>query len=90
MVSVVPGDSVKPTAKSDKAAVVDGTCLWENPVYETVKFNQDSKSGKVHERIYYFIVGTVMKSYTKTNFYAYVSCQVVLIINPLCCIVGDI
>lgn len=29
-----------------------------NPVYETVKFNREPKSGKIHERKYYFAVGT--------------------------------
>ncbi|KAK4435305.1 hypothetical protein Salat_0693900 [Sesamum alatum] len=58
MISVVPADVGKPTVKSDKAAVRDGSCFWENPVYETVKFNRDPKSGKIHERIYYFVVGT--------------------------------
>ncbi|XP_075518012.1 uncharacterized protein LOC142552208 isoform X1 [Primulina tabacum] len=58
MVSLIPGDTGKPTAKSDKAVVRDGRCLWENPVYETVKFNREPKSGKIHERKYYFAVGT--------------------------------
>ncbi|XP_073137964.1 uncharacterized protein [Henckelia pumila] len=58
MISLVPADTGKPTLKSDKAVVRDGSCYWENPVYETVRFNRDSKSGKVLERIYYFVVGT--------------------------------
>ncbi|KAL8503351.1 hypothetical protein ACS0TY_022186 [Phlomoides rotata] len=58
MISVVPSDTGKPTVKSGKAMIRDGRCLWENAVYETVKFNQDPRSGKVLERIYYFILGT--------------------------------
>ncbi|KAL7123073.1 hypothetical protein ACP275_01G083100 [Erythranthe tilingii] len=58
MISVVPSDIGKPTVKSDKASVRDGSCFWENPVYETVKFSRDPKSGKIHERIYHFVVGT--------------------------------
>ncbi|KAG8374914.1 hypothetical protein BUALT_Bualt10G0045100 [Buddleja alternifolia] len=58
MISVVPADAGKPSVKSDKAAVREGSCFWENPVYETVKFNREPKSGKIHERIYYFVVGT--------------------------------
>ncbi|KAL3652655.1 hypothetical protein CASFOL_002336 [Castilleja foliolosa] len=58
MVSVVPADAGKPTVKSDKAPVRNGGCFWENPVYESVKFSRDPKSGKIHERIYYFVVGT--------------------------------
>ncbi|CAA3025314.1 Hypothetical predicted protein [Olea europaea subsp. europaea] len=58
MVSVVPADVGKPSVKSEKAIVRDGVCFWENPVYETVKLYRDSKSGKIHEKIYHFIVGT--------------------------------
>lgn len=58
MVSLVPADTGKPTEKSDKAVARDGRCLWENPVYETVKFNREPKSGKIHERKYHFVVGT--------------------------------
>lgn len=59
MISVVPADVGKPTVKSEKALVRDGSCFWENAVYETVKFSREPKSGKIHERIYYFVVGTV-------------------------------
>ncbi|CAI9755436.1 unnamed protein product [Fraxinus pennsylvanica] len=58
MISVVPADVGKPSVKSEKAIVRDGACLWENPVYETVKLNREPKSGKIHEKIYYFVVGT--------------------------------
>lgn len=57
--SVVPGDVGKPTARLDKATVRDGSCKWENPVYETVKFVRDAKSGKINEKIYYFLVSMV-------------------------------
>lgn len=59
MVSLIPADTGKPTEKSDKAVARDGRCLWENPVYETVKFNREPKSGKILERKYHFVVGTV-------------------------------
>ncbi|KAL6501681.1 hypothetical protein OROGR_026814 [Orobanche gracilis] len=58
VISIVPADAGKPTVKSDQALVRDGSCFWDNPVYESVKFNRDPKSGKIHERIYYFVVGT--------------------------------
>ncbi|KAL8543723.1 hypothetical protein ACS0TY_004329 [Phlomoides rotata] len=58
MISLVPADVGKPTVKSDKASVRDGSCIWDNPVYESVKFNRDPKSGKIHEKIYYFVIGT--------------------------------
>ncbi|MCD7460870.1 hypothetical protein HAX54_044633 [Datura stramonium] len=58
MVSVVPADVGKPTVRSEKATVRDGSCYWENGVLETVKFAREPKSGKIHERIYNFVVGT--------------------------------
>ncbi|XP_023550486.1 myosin-3-like isoform X5 [Cucurbita pepo subsp. pepo] len=54
--SVVPGDVGKPTARLDKVTVTDGSCKWETPVYETVKFVRDTKSGKINEKTYYFLV----------------------------------
>ncbi|XP_055819629.1 uncharacterized protein LOC129888685 isoform X2 [Solanum dulcamara] len=58
MISVVPADVGKPTLKLEKAPVRDGSCYWEKAVLETVKFIQEPKSGKIHEKIYYFILGT--------------------------------
>ncbi|CAA7041897.1 unnamed protein product [Microthlaspi erraticum] len=57
-ISVVPGDVGKPTGKAEKAMVLDGHCRWESPVYETVKFLQDVKTGKVNQRIYHLTVST--------------------------------
>ncbi|CAH2048132.1 unnamed protein product [Thlaspi arvense] len=56
--SLVPGDVGKPTARSEKAVVSDGQCRWEIPVYETVKFLKDAKTGKVNQMIYHLIVST--------------------------------
>lgn len=58
MVSVVPADVGKPTVRSEKATVRDGNCYWENAVLETVKFVREPKTGKIHEKIYNFVVGT--------------------------------
>ncbi|KAA8522386.1 hypothetical protein F0562_013253 [Nyssa sinensis] len=58
MIAVVPVDVGKPTARLGKAAIRDGSCHWESPVYETVKFVREPKTGKIHERIYHFIVST--------------------------------
>ncbi|KAF3502722.1 hypothetical protein F2Q69_00040779, partial [Brassica cretica] len=58
ILSLVPGDVGKPTARSEKAVVRDGQCRWEIPVYETVKFLKDAKTGKVNQRIYHLIVST--------------------------------
>lgn len=63
--SLVPGDIGKPTARSEKAVVKDGHCRWEIPVYETVKFLKDAKTGKVNQRIYHLIVSTTVSNYKK-------------------------
>ncbi|OWM79532.1 hypothetical protein CDL15_Pgr022944 [Punica granatum] len=55
-VSLMPDNAGKPTVKLEKAVVQDGTCAWEHPVYETVKLIRESKTGKIHEKIYHFIV----------------------------------
>lgn len=57
--SIIPGDVGKPTTRLENATVRDGVCRWENPVYETVKFIQEQKTGKINERIYHFVVSTV-------------------------------
>ncbi|KAE9452091.1 hypothetical protein C3L33_16008, partial [Rhododendron williamsianum] len=46
MISLVPADVGKPTVRSEKAAIRDGSCYWENPVYEAVKLFQEPKSGR--------------------------------------------
>ncbi|KAK9277120.1 hypothetical protein L1049_006659 [Liquidambar formosana] len=56
MISVVPADVGRPTARLEKSAVRDGSCYWENPVCETVKFVQEPKTGKIHERVYHFLI----------------------------------
>ncbi|XWS48945.1 hypothetical protein CRYUN_Cryun13aG0120800 [Craigia yunnanensis] len=56
MITVVPGDGGKPTIKLEKATIQGGNCRWENPVYETVKFVREPKTGKINERIYHFIL----------------------------------
>ncbi|XP_057415984.1 uncharacterized protein LOC130710662 [Lotus japonicus] len=58
VLSIVPGDIGKVTTRLEKALVRGGVCRWENPVYETVKFIQDPKTGKFSERVYYFVVST--------------------------------
>nr|XP_011470373.1 PREDICTED: LOW QUALITY PROTEIN: centromere protein F-like [Fragaria vesca subsp. vesca] len=58
MISLVPDDVGKPTVKLPKTKAQDGTCTWENPVYESVKLVEESKSGKLKEKIYHFIVST--------------------------------
>ncbi|XP_076917672.1 uncharacterized protein LOC143577834 [Bidens hawaiensis] len=55
-ISIIPADVGKPTSRLEKVKVRDGSCYWEKPVYETVKFSQDPKTGKFHEKIYHLIV----------------------------------
>lgn len=57
-ISVVPADVGKPTVKLEKATFRDGSCFWDTPVIETVKFVREPKTGKIHERIYHFLIGT--------------------------------
>ncbi|KAI9117988.1 hypothetical protein K1719_011130 [Acacia pycnantha] len=59
--SIIPENVEKPTTRLEKTAVRDGVCRWENPVYETVKFIRDPKTGKIHDRMYYFVISTGLK-----------------------------
>ncbi|KAL6321649.1 hypothetical protein AAG906_025481 [Vitis piasezkii] len=52
MISLIPEDVGKPTVRLEKAAVREGTCTWENPIYETVKLIKEKKTGIIHEKIY--------------------------------------
>ncbi|XP_047322144.1 myosin-2-like [Impatiens glandulifera] len=54
--SGIPEDVGKPTMTLEKGLVRDGSCYWENPIYETVKFTQDQKTGKINEKIYRFVI----------------------------------
>ncbi|KAI3822199.1 hypothetical protein L1987_09784 [Smallanthus sonchifolius] len=58
IISVIPADSGKSTTRLEKAKVKDGSCYWEKPHYETVKFVHDPKNGKFHEKIYHFVLAT--------------------------------
>ncbi|KAL5994439.1 hypothetical protein ACLOJK_024489 [Asimina triloba] len=58
MVSLIPEETGKPTVKSGKAAIQDGICRWEDPIYETVRFSREPKTGKISEKIYQFLVST--------------------------------
>ncbi|KAL5539359.1 hypothetical protein UlMin_024607 [Ulmus minor] len=58
MISLVPEDIGKPTVRLEKVAVQDGTCTWENPVFESMKLTRDSKTEKIKEKLYHFIVST--------------------------------
>ncbi|MQL98441.1 hypothetical protein Taro_031156 [Colocasia esculenta] len=52
MVSLIPVDVGKATARSEKASVCNGSCRWEKPIYETVRFVREPKTGTINEKIY--------------------------------------
>ncbi|XP_011022728.1 PREDICTED: myosin-11 [Populus euphratica] len=58
VLSVVPGDAGKPTVSLEKGILRQGSCRWDYPVHETVKYIRDVKTGKINERIYHFVVST--------------------------------
>ncbi|XP_027341673.1 putative leucine-rich repeat-containing protein DDB_G0290503 [Abrus precatorius] len=70
VLSIVPGDIGKVTTRLEKAAICGGVCRWESPVYETVKFVQEPKTGKFSERKYHFVVSTGL---SKANSFGEVS-----------------
>ncbi|XP_028107604.1 rootletin-like isoform X1 [Camellia sinensis] len=55
-ISFVPADSGKATAKTTKTNVRNGTCKWGDPIYETTRLLQDSKSKQYDEKLYKFVV----------------------------------
>lgn len=58
MISLIPADIGKPTARLEKTAIVEGTCTWESPIYEMVKLVKHQKTETYKEKIYYFNVAT--------------------------------
>ncbi|XP_051142629.1 uncharacterized protein LOC127259369 [Andrographis paniculata] len=58
MISLVPVDVGKPTVRLAKAPIIEGACIWESPVYETVKLVMETKTGRIREKFYYVIVST--------------------------------
>ncbi|KAL9992867.1 putative transcription factor bZIP family [Helianthus debilis subsp. tardiflorus] len=58
MIALLREDTAKPAAKLKKVPIVDGSCTWEEPVYEMVKLVKDQKTETYKERIYYFNVQT--------------------------------
>lgn len=61
MVSLVPADASRPTARTDRVAAVEGACSWGSPVYETVKLVRNPKTGKVDEKVYRFLVSAAVR-----------------------------
>lgn len=55
-VTFVPADSGKASAKTTKAIVRNGSCKWSDPIYETTRLLQDSKTKKYDEKLYKLMV----------------------------------
>ncbi|KAK9748677.1 hypothetical protein RND81_02G072900 [Saponaria officinalis] len=55
-VSVIPSDSSKATAKTNKANVRNRSCVWADPIYETTRLIQDPKTNHFEEKIYKLFV----------------------------------
>ncbi|KAK8681730.1 hypothetical protein V6N13_054132 [Hibiscus sabdariffa] len=55
-ISFVPADSGKTTAKTTKANVRNGTCKWADPIYETTRLLQDTKTKQFDEKHYKLVV----------------------------------
>ncbi|CAK9174250.1 unnamed protein product [Ilex paraguariensis] len=55
-ITFVPTDSGKTTAKTTKANVRNGTCKWADPIYETTRLLQDTRSKQYDEKLYKLVV----------------------------------
>lgn len=55
-ISLIPADSGKATAKTTKASVRNGTCKWGDPIYETTRLLQDTKTKQYDEKLYKLVV----------------------------------
>ncbi|KAM7253378.1 hypothetical protein ACFE04_025996 [Oxalis oulophora] len=55
-ISFIPADSGKPTAKTTKANVRNGTCKWSDPIYETTRLLQDIKTRQYDEKLYKLVI----------------------------------
>lgn len=82
MISVVPGDGGKPTTKLEKATILDDICRWEKPVYESVKFVREPKTGKINERTYHFILSSVRYFWLMCFFFF--NCYIINILYVCC------
>ncbi|KAF3796231.1 hypothetical protein EJ110_NYTH03315 [Nymphaea thermarum] len=73
LVALVPSETGKPSAKTEKVQVHNGACIWGNPVYETVKLSREPKTGKFEGKKYQFIVsnGSSILGRTAVDFAEY-------------------
>lgn len=66
MISLVSADTRRTSVKMGRAKIVEGTCSWDSPVCETIKLERDPKTGRIQEKIYYFVVATVSNNETQS------------------------
>ncbi|KAG6579019.1 hypothetical protein SDJN03_23467, partial [Cucurbita argyrosperma subsp. sororia] len=55
-ISFFPADSGKATAKTTKANVRNGACKWADPIYETARLLQDTRTKKYDDKLYKLVV----------------------------------
>ncbi|KAG6602046.1 hypothetical protein SDJN03_07279, partial [Cucurbita argyrosperma subsp. sororia] len=55
-ISFIPADSGKATAKTTKANVKNGACKWADPIYETARLLQDTRTKKYDDKLYKLVV----------------------------------
>ncbi|XP_022141480.1 putative leucine-rich repeat-containing protein DDB_G0290503 isoform X2 [Momordica charantia] len=55
-ISFIPADSGKATAKTTKANVRNGACKWADPIYETARLLQDTRTKKYDDKLYKLVV----------------------------------
>ncbi|KAL3639298.1 hypothetical protein CASFOL_017205 [Castilleja foliolosa] len=55
-ISFIPADTGKASAKTTKANVRNGMCKWADPIYETTRLLQDSKTKQYDDKLYKIVV----------------------------------
>ncbi|XP_074559696.1 uncharacterized protein LOC141815644 [Curcuma longa] len=61
-VTMIPEDAGRPTARSERVPVVEGSCDWVNPVFEVAKLVRNPKTGKMDEKVYRLVVAVAGSS----------------------------
>lgn len=79
MISVIPAEGGKPTSILEKVKVRDGSCYWEKPVYETMKFTRDHKTEKINDRLYHVVFSTVCLEFELLRFLYFAYFDLVLL-----------
>ncbi|MFS7899268.1 hypothetical protein Hanom_Chr00s050024g01779561 [Helianthus anomalus] len=56
-ISLIPTETGKATAKTNKANVRYDSCRWADPIYETTRLLLDSKTKQYDDKLYKLVVG---------------------------------